>query len=154
MLLLCLLDIVSITLAALVMGVFWGPWLAVTRSIDTLTPEVFLVLVHRLDKNLGGIMRVLFPLALLSMIPVLVLSFGQTTSFVLTLAGFLLFVLALIVTAAVEVPIVKQIRGWTDATMPPNWEQLRNRWSSFHLLRVIPGILGLALLLAGAVWQR
>jgi uncharacterized membrane protein len=154
MLLLRLLDILSITLAALVMGIFWGPWLALTRSIRTLTPDVFLVVVHRLDKNLGGIMGVLFPVTLVSMIPVILLTVRQPPSFALALAAFLLFVLALVVTAAVEVPIVKQIRGWTATSMPGNWQSLRDRWVSFHLLRVIPGILGVALLVAGALWQR
>ena len=148
------LDVVSITLAALVMGVFWGPWLALTRSIDTLTPDVFLVVVHRLDKNLGGIMGILFPLTLLSIIPVLVLSVHRPVSFILTAFAFVLFVLALIITATVEVPIVKQIRGWTDASMPSNWRQLRDRWVSFHLLRVIPGIAGVAILVGGALWQH
>ena len=65
MVLIRLLDVVSIVLAALVVGVFWGPWLALTRSIRTLTPEVFLVVVHRLDRNLGRIMTVLFPVTML-----------------------------------------------------------------------------------------
>jgi hypothetical protein len=154
MVLLRLLDLLSITLAALVMGVFWGPWLGLTRSIDTFSPEMFLAIVHRLDRNLGGVMGVLFPVALVSMLPVIVMSFGHPVGFALEIAGFTLFVLALVVTAAVEVPIVKQIRGWTDSTMPSNWARLRDRWVSFHLLRVIPGILGLALLIAGALWQQ
>ena len=153
MLLLRLLDLLSITLAALVLGVFWGPWLGLTRSIRTLAPAVFLEVVHRLDKNLGGIMGVLFPVTLLSIVPVLVFTTTQPVSFVLTLIGFLLFVVALVVTAAVEVPIVKQIRGWTISTMPSNWETLRDRWVSFHLLRVLPGIGGLVALMAGALWQ-
>ncbi len=153
MLILRLLDILSIVLASLVMGIFWGPWLALTRSIRTLSPEVFLVVVHRLDTNLGRIMGFLFPVTLLSMIPVIVLSVGQPVSLTFEIAGFALFLLALIVTAAVEVPIVTQIRGWTDVPLPAGWEQLRDRWVSFHLLRVIPGILGVALLIAGALWQ-
>jgi hypothetical protein len=153
-LLLRLLDILSITLAALVMGVFWGPWLALTRSIGTLTPEVFLVVVHRLDRNLGGIMGVLFPVTLLSIVPVAILTFGQPVSFVLELVGLLLFVVALIVTAAVEVPIVKRIRDWNADAMPANWGQLRDRWVSFHLLRVVPGIVGVVALIAGALWQN
>jgi hypothetical protein len=148
------LDILSITLAALVMGVFWGPWIALTRSIRTFGPDVFLVLVHRLDRNLGGLMGVLFPVTLLSTVPVAVLTFGHPISFVLELVGLVLFAVALIVTAAVEVPIVTKIRGWTADTMPSNWEQLRDRWVSFHLLRVVPGILGLVALIAGALWQR
>ena len=42
MVILRILDILNITLAALVMGVFWGPWLALTRSMSTLAPDVFL----------------------------------------------------------------------------------------------------------------
>jgi hypothetical protein len=156
MLALRLLDILNISLAALISGIFWGPWLALTRSMRTLAPDVFLAVVHRLDRNLGGIMGVLFPIALLSFVPVLVLDvgFGCTFAFVLGLVAFALFLLALIVTMIVEVPIVKQIRGWTVETMPPNWEALRDRWVSFHLLRVVPAIAGLALLVGGALWQR
>jgi hypothetical protein len=154
MLLLRFMDIIAIVLAALVMGVFWGPWLALTRSISTFAPDTFIALVHRLDRNLGGIMSVLFPVTILSLVPVLVLSFTSVTSFFLILAALALFAVALVVTAAVEVPIVKQIRGWTAATMPPDWERLRDRWVSFHLLRVVPGIVGLALLVAGALWQQ
>ena len=154
MLLLHVLDVVSITLAALVMGIFWGPWLALTRSISTLAPDTFVVVVHRLDENLGGIMGVLFPVTLLSMIPVIILTVGQPASFILAILGFALFLLALVVTAAVEVPIVKQIRGWTVSTVPRDWEGLRDRWVSFHLLRVVPGIVGVAVLIAGALWQH
>jgi uncharacterized membrane protein len=149
-----LLDILAIVLAALVVGVFWGPWLALTRSIGTLAPETFLVIVHRLDRNLGRTMTALFPLALASLIPVLVLTIRQPVSFILELGAFVLLVLTLVVTAAVEVPIVTQIRGWTESTMPVGWEQRRDRWVSFHLLRVIPGIIALGLLVGGALWQR
>jgi MFS-type transporter involved in bile tolerance (Atg22 family) len=154
MLFLNLLDIASVVLGALILGVFWGPWLALTRSLDTLTPSVFLTIVHRLDKNLGRNMTVLYPVTLVSIIAMLIFSFASPVAFWLTTAGFAMFVLALIVTSAIEVPIVTQIRGWTETTMPANWQVLRDRWVSFHLLRVIPGILGVGLLTAGAVWQR
>lgn len=144
---------VSIVLAALVVGVFWGPWLALTRSIRTLAPDVFLVVVHRLDQNLGRNMTVLFPVTMLVVAADAAVSFAHPIAFSLTVAAFALFLLTLVVTAAVEVPIVKTIRGWTPETMPPNWATLRDRWVSFHLLRVVPGILGLALLVAGALWQ-
>jgi hypothetical protein len=152
--LLRLLDVLSIVLAALVVGVFWGPWLALTRSIHTLTPQVFLVVVHRLDQNLGRIMTVLFPVTMLVIAADAVASLSHPIGFALVLAAFVLFLLALVVTTAVEVPVVKQIRDWTSDTMPSNWATLRDRWVSFHLLRVVPGILGLALLVAGALWQN
>jgi hypothetical protein len=156
MLALHLLDILNISLASLISGIFWGPWLALTRSMRTFAPDVFLVVVHRLDANLGGIMGWLFPVALASFVPVAVLDlvYRCIAAFIFAVVAFVLFLLALAVTMAVEVPIVKQIRGWTIETMPPNWETLRDRWVSFHLLRVIPGTAGVALLTAGALWQR
>lgn len=153
--LLNLLDIVTITLAALVLGVFWGPWLALTRSLDALAAPVFLQVVHRLDRNLGRSMTILYPITLVAIVVMLIVSFRCTAAaFWLVAAGLAMFVLALIVTSTIEVPIVAKIRDWTEDTMPANWQALRDRWVSFHLLRVIPGILGVALLTAGALWQR
>jgi uncharacterized membrane protein len=65
--------------------------------------------------------------------------------------GVRLFAVALAVTLVVEVPIVAQIESWTPQTLPGNWQQLRDRWVSFHLLRVIPSIAGLTLLVVSAV---
>jgi uncharacterized membrane protein len=145
-------QIISILLAALVMGVLWGPWVGLTRSIATFEPDALLVIVARLSRNLAPLMTVLMPAALLSMIPVLIFTVGgHPAAFALTLAAFALFAVALAVTLAVEVPIVQQIESWTPQTLPGNWQELRDRWVSFHLLRVIPSIAGLALLVISAV---
>lgn len=37
-------ELSSIILSALVTGVFWGPWVGLTRSIATFAPEAFLAL--------------------------------------------------------------------------------------------------------------
>jgi len=137
-------EVVSILFAVLVFGVFWGPWIALTRSIRTLGPDTFLEVVHRLDRNLGGLMGVLMPVTILLLVPALFLTHGL--QLVLSIAALMLFVVTLIVTAAIEVPVVKIIRGWTSTPLPANWEQLRDRWVSFHLARVIPGFLGVAAL--------
>jgi uncharacterized membrane protein len=149
-----LLDIVAVTLASLVLGVFWGPWLALTRSMSTLPLNVFLTVTHRLDHNLGRSMTILYPLTLVAIIAALVFSVPSPIAFWLTIAGLIMFLIALVVTVRIEVPIVAKIREWTDTVVPENWQALRDRWVKFHLLRVIPGIIGVALLTAGAVWQR
>jgi hypothetical protein len=152
---LIILDVVSITLAALVLGVFWGPWLALTRSLDTLVAPVFLTVVHRMDKNLGRSMTILYPVTLVAIVTMPILSYRCTAAaFWLVAAGLAMFVIALVVTTAIEVPIVATIRDWTETSMPGDWQALRDRWVRFHLLRVIPGILGVSLLTAGALWQR
>jgi uncharacterized membrane protein len=76
---------------------------------------------------------------------------GRPGTFFLTLVGLASFVVAVVVTVAVEVPIAKQINTWTTSRLPGSWQQLRDRWASVHIIRVITGIGGLALLVAGAI---
>jgi uncharacterized membrane protein len=98
-------------------------------------------------------MTVLMPAALLSMVPVLFLSFEEgPRTFYLTLTGFALFLVALLVTMLVEVPIVKQIVTWTVSTLPGNWQQLRDRWQAFHVIRVVASVMGLVLLVIAAIF--
>lgn len=145
-------EVLNIVLSALVMGVFWGPWVGLTRSIASFEAPAFLAVGHRLHRNLGPLMTVLMPVALLSAVPTLLLSYGsRPVTFGLTAAGVALFVLALVVTVAVEVPIATRIRSWTLATLPADWGRQRDRWASVHVVRVAAGVVGLAALVAGAV---
>lgn len=147
------LEILNIVLAALVGGMYWGPWLALTISLKKLELNVFLAVARRLNHNMSGLMTVLTPLSLLAGIPVLLLAYPEQPSlFWLTLTGSLCFLLALVVTVAIEAPIVKQVITWTEATLPPDWEQLRNRWSRFHVIRVGAGLAGLVCMVTGALW--
>jgi uncharacterized membrane protein len=119
----------------------------------TFAPDVFLAIVHRMNRNMEPTMTVIMPVALVSTVPVLALSFDHHLPiFYLTLAGLALFLVTLMVTLVVEVPIVKQMETWTTSTLPDNWEALRDRWGAFHLLRVVPAIAGLILLLVGAIF--
>jgi len=145
-------EIISITLLALLGGMYWGPWLALTRSLAELAPETLLVVVKRLSLNMAPLMTVLTPVALLSTVPVLVLSYGtRPATFYLTLGSLALFAFTLLVTMAIEVPIVRRLEVWTVVALPANWQQLRDRWVSMHLLRVVPAVVGLVLILAGAI---
>jgi uncharacterized membrane protein len=146
-------ELLNILLSALVTGVFFGPWVGLTRSIATFAPQAFLAVGHRLNLNIGPLMTVLMPLALLSAVPTLVLSFGaRPATFGLTLAGLALYAVALLVTVTVEVPIAQRIRSWSEQTLPADWRRQRDRWASVHIVRVVSGIAGLALLVAGAVY--
>ena len=147
-------EIINIVFSAIVGGMYWGPWLALSRSLKDFSPAVFLPVVGRLNKNMAPLMTVLTPLSLLAAIPVLVITYRnhQTTAFYFTVAGFLFFALALFVTVTIEVPIVKQIVTWTEKTLPENWQQLRDKWGSFHIVRVAAGIAGLISFLIGAIY--
>ncbi|HEY4268764.1 MAG TPA: anthrone oxygenase family protein [Galbitalea sp.] len=149
--LLAIVDLASILIVALVFGVYWGPWIALTRSLADFTDEQFLAIVHRMDRNLGTLMTVLLPLALVSLAAVAILAFPTPLAFWLTVAAFVSLVVSLVVTVTIEVPIVTRIRNWAITSMPADWKAQRDRWVSFHLARVIPGAVALGLLAAGAV---
>jgi uncharacterized membrane protein len=148
-----LLEFANLVLLLLVSGMYWGPWLALTRSIATFEPDVFLAIVQRLNRNMVPLMTVLLPFALLSTLPVLFLEYGvRPRAFYLTLTGLFLFIVTLLVTVLVEVPIVKQIVTWTASTLPDDWRQLRDRWSGFHYARIGPSFAGLLLILIGDIF--
>jgi uncharacterized membrane protein len=104
-------ELISIVLAALVAGMFFGPWAALSISMNTFKAEVFLAIVDRMNRNMAPVMTVLMPAILLTILPVLFLSYrSQPKAFYLHAIAFALFLLALAVTVFVEVPIVKRNR--------------------------------------------
>ena len=55
------------------------------------------------------------------------------------------------ITLLVNVPIDELMAGWTLATLPADWTQIRDRWESFHTLRTFLSLGGLAATLAGSL---
>jgi len=149
--LLAVLEFCSVMLAAAVMGMFLGPWAALTRSLGRLEPTAFVPVLHRLSPNMAAVMTILMPAGLLAILSVIVLTAGQGLSFFAYVASFALFSAALIVTMAIEVPLVRQMETWEAAAMPPGWQHTRDRWVSFHRARVVCGLLGLAVLVAATI---
>ena len=133
---------ITIVLFALVMGVFWGTWFSLSRTMGRLSPETFLAVGHEMIRNLGVPMVILLPLALLSALVTLALqrSGGRTAAFWWMAAGFLLMVAALVITLAVEVPIDNQIETWTAATLPGDWRSIQTRWELWHTIRTFLSI--------------
>jgi uncharacterized membrane protein len=132
----------TIVLFALVMGVFWGTWFSLSRTMSELSAETFVAVGHQMIRNLGLPMAILLPLALLSALVTLALLWpqGRTAAFWWLAAGFLLMVAALVITLAVEVPIDNQIQDWTAATLPGDWRSIQSRWELWHTIRTFASI--------------
>jgi uncharacterized membrane protein len=124
------------------MGVFWGTWFSLSRTMDQLSAETFVAVGHQMIHNLGVPMAILLPLALLSALVTLALLWPQrpTAAFGWLAAGFVLLAVALVITLAVEVPIDNQIQDWTAATLPGDWRSIQARWELFHTLRTFVSI--------------
>ena len=135
----------TIVLFALVMGVFWGTWFSLSRTMSQLSAETFLAVGHEMIQNLGMPMAILLPLALLSALVTLALLWpgGRGAAFWWMAAGLLLMVAALVITLSVEVPIDNQIQDWTAATLPADWRSIQSRWELFHTIRTFTSIAAL-----------
>jgi uncharacterized membrane protein len=147
----------TIVLFALVMGVFWGTWFSLSRTMSQLSADTFVAVGHEMIQNLGVPMAILLPLALLSALVTLALLWQdrRTAAFWWLLAGFLLMVAALAITLVVEVPIDNQIKTWTAATLPGDWRSVQSRWQLFHTIRTFLSIAALvAVTISGAVATR
>jgi hypothetical protein len=152
--LLRLASFVHLFLYALVVGVFWGTWFSLSRSMTAITAPTFLEVGHTMIANLGGPMAVLMPAALLSAVPVLIgiHPLHRRPSFSLMLAGSSLLLLALVITLSVNVPIDNAIRRWTIETLPTGWMNVRSRWEAYHVARTFAGMIGFGCALAAIVW--
>jgi uncharacterized membrane protein len=142
----------TIVLFALVMGVFWGTWFSLSRTMSQLSAETFLAVGHQMIRNLGTPMAILLPLALLSALVTLGLLWRQArgAAFWWLLTGFLLLAAALVVTLAVEVPIDNQIKTWTVTTLPGDWRSTQSRWELFHTIRTFLSIAAVVAVTIGA----
>lgn len=134
-------------LLMLVTGVFFGPWFALTRSLGEFEAGEFIKITRTLSKNLGPTMRFLLPGSILMMI-LATFCREPATPFYLSLPAIALLLTSLIITVAVEVPIVKSIEHCTVATLPADWQARRDRWIRFHVLRTLAALLSFGLWLA------
>ena len=148
-----IVQFVNVLLFALVMGVFWGTWFSLSRSIASIRAETFLEVGHTMIANLGGPMSILMPAALASSLLLLLVLFRQRhgAAFNLALASLALMVGALVVTLAVNVPIDDQINQWTANALPPGWTATRDRWELYHTIRTFLSIVALGFAVASAL---
>jgi uncharacterized membrane protein len=146
-------QFVNIFLSALVAGVFWGPWLGLSRSIASFPPETFLAIGKTMIGNLAPVMPILMLAAITSTLPVLVILYRRRSKALFPMViAFGLFISALMITLIVEVPIDNQIKQWSAGSLPENWQQLRDRWETFHVMRTFASLGGLALMLGSALF--
>lgn len=146
-------QFMTLLLFSLVTGVFWGTWFSLSRSIAAITPATFLEVGRLMIANLGGPMSILMPAALLSALALCALLFRerQTRATLFASAAFVLMVVALVITLGVNVPIDRQIQSWTTATLPPDWQAIRDRWEFYHGLRTLVSLAALACLFASTL---
>jgi len=146
--------LVNILLYALVMGVFWGTWFSLSRSISSIAPDVFLDIGHTMIANLARPMSLLMPAALISSVLLLIVLARQRRDavFFLALTSFVLMIAALAITLAVNVPIDNDISRWTPSSLPADWTATRDRWEAYHTIRTFASVAALGCAVASALF--
>jgi uncharacterized membrane protein len=130
------IQLITGLLLVLIAGVFWGTWFSLSRTMHVLPAELFLIIGKKIMQNVAVTMSIIMPASVLCLAILLISSWKtKTVYFYCILAALILFVIALIITVGIEVPVDDQIRTWTVATMPPNWQSIRNRWEFYHIIR-------------------
>ena len=117
---------ITVILLILVTGVFWCTWFTLTRSLKGFSAGEFIHIGKTIIANVAVPMRIIMPAALLFLLWSMWSSYKTNkTVFWLFTISFVLMVVTLIITVAIEVPIDNQIKNWTVETVPANWTSLR-----------------------------
>jgi uncharacterized membrane protein len=130
------IQLITGLLLVLVAGTFWGTWFSLSRTMHELPAEVFLTIGKEIMKNVALTMSIIMPVSILCLLILLIRSWKtKTIYFYCILIALVLFIVALIITVGIEVPIDNKIKTWTGATIPSGWQNIRDRWEIYHTIR-------------------
>ena len=139
------IQLITGLLLVLVTGLFWGTWFSLSRTMYELPPEIFITIGKQIIKNVAIPMSIIMPASIIGLLILLIGSWRtKSVYFYCILTALILFIIALIVTVAIEVPIDNQIKAWTVATIPSGWQNIRERWEFYHTLRTFASLAGIA----------
>ncbi len=140
-----LLYFSALFLLMLVSGVFWGTWFTLTRSLESFLIDEFMHIGQTIIANVAMPMRLIMPACILLMlISLLVAHRKRSVGFYLGTLSFLLIVVVLLVTLLVLVPMDNNIKEWTTASFPSDWESIRDKWKTFHAIRTFASLASFA----------
>ena len=138
-------ELVTGMLLILVTGLFWGTWFSLSRTMEGLSAETFLTIGKEIIKNVALPMSIIMPASLVGIIILLSRSWKKRTLyFYCLLVTLLLFIIALIITVVIEVPMDNKIKTWEISTIPTEWTAIRDRWEYYHTMRTFVSLVAMA----------
>lgn len=142
------MELIVLTVAALVLGNEFGTWSVVHRQLGRLPVPQHVAAEQALHRGYGVIMPVLMSATVL----VGVVAGGlRPQGRILFLAGAACFVAMLAVTFVVNIPVNNAtVRASTDID-PRQWQALRRRWNRGHGARVLLDLAGYCLYVLAAL---
>src|SRR6266702_2982192 len=126
--------------AIFVSGVMVGLELAIATIVPKLTQLVSAEHAPEISdvaRMMGKIMPVWYFLVLGLSTAAAYMQWSLAQKFPLPLTvSVLLWIVSILLSVAVLVPLNNRVASWTPDTLPGNWREIRNRWDFFHKWRV------------------
>jgi uncharacterized membrane protein len=140
-----ILKFLTIVLLALVLGVFWGTWFTLTRSLSDFSVTEFIHIGKVIIANVAFPMRILMPATIVIMLLTIWTHRDKKSSaFYLATFSWVFLMITLLITLLVLVPIDNDIKQWSATSFPEDWNAIRGRWEYFHAIRTLTAFLSFA----------
>lgn len=140
---LSLIRFINLILAALLAGTSFGIWIGLNPM--AYSPATYLEQQQHLVRSLNTLMVSLVIAATLVTLVSAWLQRGNKAVFVTLLIAAACFASCIFISRFGNLPIQKEMLGWTADRLPDNWSSLRDRWWSFHIMRTIAELIALVL---------
>ena len=145
--------IFALTLAGPMVGNEFAVGVFVHPALWKLDDATHARAVQRLAKVLGTVMPFWYAstLILSSIVAYQLYAAGRTNAFHWAAGASVLWLVSIIYTIALPVPINHQVARWNPDALPADWKALRRRWDTLHTIRIVWLIVALVCLAVACV---
>ena len=143
------MQLLDIMIIALLAGSVFGVW----RGYDPAgySPGTFLEVHQGAVRGLNILLPAMGAAAILLTGALAWNATGKALPFRLYIIAMAAMVTAALVTRFGNQPINATVMTWTAGTMPSGWEELRDTWWQWHIVRVVAIVTALAILVAAVL---
>jgi uncharacterized membrane protein len=140
---------ISLLLTSLLVGTMFGIWLGFDPA--ALTATAYVEMQQNAIRALNVSLPILGLLCILLNAALAVLTKDNKRSRYLLVATVICLAVAGLITRLANQPINAVVITWSPQAPAANWQELRDTWWHWHVLRAIAGVAALALALLAAV---
>ena len=144
------LNVVVIVVAGLMVGCELSIAAFIHPTLDTLPEEVHLPAASAIARVMGAAMPLWYALTLLLTVVEGAIHWHTTGRLpIWIVASAVLWMLVIVCTITILVPINNRIASWETYTPPADWKLYRSRWDLLHRWRVVVLATAFVLLIVG-----
>lgn len=141
----------ALGLSGLVAGIYVSALIHDHRIAD-LSASQYVAMHQMRDKTFRCAMPVVGLANLGFVVAAAAVAVGSGLPRILTVIAVVLLLADMALTMGRQLPLNAQIQSWTDATIPANWSQIRDKWAAQHVIRALLGLGAYACLMTAALW--